>query len=47
MSDKYNGLYVPKHDCPTRLLQEQYEMMERYMCILEERAIIESIDLEG
>ena len=36
---------VPKHDCPDWLLSDQQRVMEDYLDILEERAIIENIDL--
>ena len=36
---------VPKHDCPDWLLSDQQRVMENYLDILEERAIIENIDL--
>lgn len=36
---------VPKHDCPDWLLDDQQRVMENYLDILEERAIIENIDL--
>ena len=35
----------PKHDCPVELLEEQLYNMEQYKRSLEERAIIESIDV--
>ena len=36
----------PEHDCPYGLLKEQQEVMERYLHILEIRALIEDIKLE-
>ena len=42
-SDKIDR--VPKHDCPDWLLGDQQRVMEDYLDILEERAIIENIDL--
>ena len=36
---------IPKHDCPDWLLGDQQRVMEDYLDILEERAIIENIDL--
>ena len=42
-SDKIDR--VPKHDCPDWLLSDQQRVMENYLDILEERAIIENIDL--
>lgn len=35
----------PKHDCPVELLEEQLYNMEQYKRSLEERAIVESIDV--
>lgn len=35
----------PKHDCPVELLEEQLYDMEQYKQRLEERAIIEDIDV--
>ena len=42
-SDKFDR--IPKHDCPDWLLSDQQKVMENYLDILEERAIIENIDL--
>ena len=42
-SDKI--VMLPKHDCPDWLLSDQQRIMEDYLDILEERAIIENIDL--
>lgn len=36
---------VPKNGCPDWLLSDQQRVMENYLDILEERAIIENIDL--
>lgn len=36
----------PKHDCPTELLCEQQSIMGNYLHVLEERAVIEGIDLD-
>lgn len=35
----------PKHDCPVELLEEQLYNMEQYKRSLEERAIVEGIDV--
>ena len=37
----------PKHDCPEDLLRDQQSVMGQYLHILEVRAEIEGIDLEG
>lgn len=37
---------MPKHDCPDILLIDQEDAMLRYLNLLEERAIIEKIDLD-
>jgi hypothetical protein len=37
---------MPKHDCPDILLVDQEDTMLRYLNLLEERAIIEKIDLD-
>lgn len=39
------GTEEPKHDCPLDLLMDQQHYMERYLHILEVRAIIENIIL--
>ena len=36
---------APEHDCPSYLLRDQQETMDRYLQILEIRAVIEGIDL--
>lgn len=41
-----NKVEMPKHDCPEWLLKEQQDVMERYLHLLEMRALIENIDLE-
>ena len=38
---------MPKHDCPLFLLREQQKYMGQYLHVLELRALIEKIDLEG
>lgn len=38
---------MPRHDCPDRLLLEQQAIMGKYLHILEVRAVIENIDLQG
>lgn len=38
---------APKHDCPYHVLRDQQARMGEYLHILELRAIIESIELEG
>ena len=38
---------MPRHDCPDRLLLEQQAVMGKYLHVLEVRAVIENIDLEG
>lgn len=40
-------LTEPAHDCPLHLLREQQSAMGKYLHILELRAKIEHIDLEG
>lgn len=37
----------PKHDCPVYLLREQQRAMGEYLHIMELRAVIEEIELEG
>lgn len=37
----------PNHDCPEGLLSEQQYAMGQYLHILEVRAVIEGIELEG
>ena len=37
----------PAFDCPCQLLHEQLHFMDNYLHILEVRAVIECIDLEG
>ena len=37
----------PKHDCPLYLLREQQRAMGEYLHIMELRAVIEEIELEG
>lgn len=38
---------MPAHDCPEGLLQEQQTIMGHYLHILELRAVIEGISLDG
>ena len=38
---------MPAHDCPEDLLREQQAMMGQYLYILEVRAVIEGVELEG
>lgn len=49
MSGIHTGYYVeePKHDCPLDILEEQKNVMWHYLEVLEQRAIVEKIDLEG
>ena len=42
-----SNIEVPVHDCPLCLLREQQQIMGKYLHILEVRAIIEDIDLNG
>ena len=42
-----NKVEIPKHDCPFHLLRDQQRLMGEYLHILEVRAEIEGIDLEG
>ena len=42
-----NGVDEPLHDCPAGLLREQQAAMGEYLHLLEVRAVIEDIDLEG
>ena len=37
----------PKHDCPDELLREQQRIMGELLHVLEVRAVIEGIDLDG
>lgn len=37
---------LPKHDCSLTLLRQQQAAMGRYLGILEQRALIEDIDLD-
>ena len=37
----------PKHDCPAELLREQQRIMGELLHVLEVRAVIEGIDLDG
>ena len=39
------GTEEPKHDCPLDLLMDQQHFMEKYLHILEVRAIIENVEL--
>lgn len=41
----YGVIEEPKHDCPFGLLIKQLNIMDEYAHILEERAIIENIEL--
>jgi len=36
---------IPEHDCPDDVLFEQEAVMEKYLDVLEKRAIIEGIEL--
>ena len=38
---------MPKHDCPDELLREQQKLMGELLHVLEVRAVIEGIDLDG
>ncbi len=38
--------FEPEHDCPLNLLLKQQQIMRQLLDILEQRAIIEDIDLE-
>lgn len=42
-----NGVEMPKHDCPLHLLRDQQRVMGEYLHLLEIRAEIEGINLEG
>lgn len=42
-----NTMEEPIHDCPYSLLREQQHVMGEYLHILEIRAVIEGINLEG
>ena len=44
--DPSTRVEMPKHDCPDILLIDQEDTMLRYLNLLEERAIIEKIDLD-
>ena len=46
-SDSTTHIDEPKHDCPLYLLQEQQAAMGKYLKMLELRAIVEKIDLQG
>lgn len=39
--------FEPKHDCPLWLLQDQLVAMDSYKHILEQRAVMECIDLSN
>ena len=38
---------MPAHDCPEGLLQEQQAIMGQYLHLLEVRAVIEGVSLDG
>ena len=38
---------MPRHDCPDELLREQQKLMGELLHVLEVRAVIEGIDLDG
>ena len=42
-----NGVDMPLHDCPESILRDQQRVMGEYLHILEVRAEIEGIDLDG
>ena len=42
-----NKIEEPPHDCPAVMLRDQQSIMESYLHILEVRAEIEGIDLDG
>jgi hypothetical protein len=42
-----NGVDMPLHECPEDLLSDQQSVMGQYLHILEVRAEIEGIDLDG
>ena len=44
-SDPSVKVEMPKHDCPDILLLDQEETMLRYINLLEQRAVIERIEL--
>lgn len=45
-SDPSVKVDMPNHECPDILLLDQEEIMLRYLNLLEQRAIIEKIDLD-
>ena len=45
-SDPTVRVDMPPHDCPDILLVDQEETMLRYLNLLEQRAVIERIDLD-
>lgn len=38
---------MPKHDCPEDILRDQQHTMGEYLHLLEIRAVIEGVDLNG
>ncbi len=42
-----NKVEMPAHDCPTDILREQQSIMGQYLHLLEVRAVIEGISLDG
>lgn len=45
--DNEKILEEPKHDCPYWMLRDQQKTMGEYLHLLEVRAEIEAVDLEG
>jgi hypothetical protein len=46
--DNYrNNVVIPKHDCDFSTLKEQQRVMGEYLHLLEVRAIVEGIELNG
>ena len=45
LSDEYDSVDEPKHDCSISILREQLNAMFDYATVLEKRAIIEGIEL--
>lgn len=42
-----DAIKEPEHDCPAYMLREQQATMGEYLHILEVRAVIEGIELQG
>lgn len=47
LGDDRKKVEMPKHDCPNDLLREQQRVMGEYLHLLEIRALIEGVELNG